>query len=358
MEKGDFSVKTCRTLLCLLFICLFILLSGCAEPSSPAEEPTSPLASLLETSTGSIRVTVLNGSMHPVEWQLTESNADRLRSWLRDLRLTPQAFAEGESPADQDGSSVYCFALLPASEEQIDYFCGGETFLRVGTDWYAVSNPSDPSALWETEAESDPETSALYTTNYPLVGTLPEGMGVCVDWAYMGETFDETFAETDLTAELEILGLSEVLYDHSDSVTGVSVLAARLLKIYQNRTDTERQEGEIIFLYQFGTPKYTYEGYPLFEPGAKLLLHLKENADHFSIHDGPFGVVRLITYGDATYAVADGLNTHYLQLTLNEEEKKEIYDLLSENPPLRLFSSLYPYEAVVSHLHALCGESN
>lgn len=351
-------MKNRRTLFCLLFVCLLIFLSGCAEPSSPAEESTSPLAPLLEESTGDIRVTYLDGSMQPVEWQLTGTNAEQIRSWMRGLRLTPQTFAKWESPADQDGSSVYCFAFLPAFENQVDYFCGSETFLRVGTDWYAVSNPSEPSALWENDAESGPETSALYTTDYPRVGTLPEGMGVCIDWAYMGETFDETFAETDLTAELEILGLSEVLYDHSDSVTGVSVLAARLLKIYQNRTDTERQEGEIIFLYQFGTPKYTYEGYPLFEPGAKLLLHLKENADHFSIHDGPFGVVRLITYGNATYAVADGLNTHYLQLTLTEEEKKEIYDLLSENPPLRLFSSLYPYEAVVSHLHALCGESN
>ena len=244
--------------------------------------------------------------------------------------------------------SAFCSCGVPASEENAP----GES----------SESPSEGTTLSEsTSSQEGPEQSEpeLYTTDYPRVGTLPEGQNIIVDWAYMGETFDDSFAEADLTVELEILGLSDVRYH--DEFTGVSVFAARLLKVHQNRTNTLWQEGDMIFLYQFGTPKYTYEGYPLFEPGARLLLHLdadERKTDHFSIQDGPFGVVRLLTYGEATYAVDGGLNRNYLQLTLSEEERKEIYDLLNQNPSLRLYSSFYPYESVAEHIKALCAENS
>ncbi|OPX46323.1 hypothetical protein CLHUN_01390 [Ruminiclostridium hungatei] len=117
----------------------------------------------------------------------------------------------------------------------------------------------------------------------------------------IGYSFDKSYEKADLIAEVEI---SEWLEEMNEPIEK-TVFRASVKKILKN---SESNSPEEINLLQDGNSDYTFNNYPLFKNGDKLLLFLKKAVGEkfentYWILGGTTGVFRLIHTDEQAYAV-------------------------------------------------------
>ncbi len=132
----------------LLILSVSILaFTGCGTtaPTPGSKEAPKPIAAVIPDD-----ITVVN-TIHIVGGQSTEftvegSNLNNLRTWAGDLQYKHKTFTKGNSPGDKDGGEVYNFELTEGDYPGFSYVINGEEdcYLLINSEWYSVSNPSDP----------------------------------------------------------------------------------------------------------------------------------------------------------------------------------------------------------------------
>lgn len=126
---------------------LCVLLAGCA-PS--AQVP--PLPHRIRQ----VEVSYLHNA-RIVTWELEPEQIDSLVSWADALETTQVRFAEGQTPADAEGSEVFSFRLNDGAVTFSYYYQTQGGWLHVNGQWYALQNDPDfPVAPSREETEPAP----------------------------------------------------------------------------------------------------------------------------------------------------------------------------------------------------------
>lgn len=78
------------------------------------------------------------------EWTIEGDELENWKAWLGGLSAQRKEFEEGRTPGDVDGGEVYTFDIN--GEPDISYIINGDDdcYLLFSSEWYAVSNPTDP----------------------------------------------------------------------------------------------------------------------------------------------------------------------------------------------------------------------
>ena len=83
---------------------------------------------------------------HILSGQSTEHTVTEIYpivDWVSGLSLTKETFEPGNTPGDHDGQEVFVFqnSMIETAYVKLG---GNESYIRYGSDWYSVKNPSDP----------------------------------------------------------------------------------------------------------------------------------------------------------------------------------------------------------------------
>lgn len=129
----------------VLSVLCVLILAGCAGDAGTSADRDSGGQALIGDDVAEVKIThVLMGQA--TEWSVEGDDVDALRTWANGLAYELREFEEGNTPGDEDGQEVYCFALNGEDGPELDYIiCGsGDCYLLMESDWYAVKNPSPP----------------------------------------------------------------------------------------------------------------------------------------------------------------------------------------------------------------------
>lgn len=227
-------------------------------------------------------------------------------------------------------------------------------------------SPPYSSELISKENETQPPESIVYGKNTPAI-TGKEGT-IIPDFSKVF-TLSEAFLDADLVAEVIITGwLDEII--NQENVSELTYFKANIIKTYKNITELDTDE---ITILQSGNSDWTYQNYPLFQNGDRLLLCLKSytnerftrgNTNCFMIAGGQQTELYIVEEDNQLYAIKRSGYLNFEDVSHRKLELDTIYNVArhifpfsdNENPyeaAQELKKNIFLLEDIISYLDTL-----
>ena len=106
---------------------------------------SKPIAVVIQDDVTIINITHIVGGQS-TKFTVEGDSLDDLRVWVADLQYKHQTYTKGNSPGDKDGGEVYSFEMPEGDYPEFSYIINGKNncYLLIESEWYSVSNPSNP----------------------------------------------------------------------------------------------------------------------------------------------------------------------------------------------------------------------
>ena len=108
-------------------------LAGCGRTAAPA---------LFPEKTDAVTAVYWHAA-EETSWDLRPEEIAAVREWAEALELERRTFAQGASPGDADGGTVYDFQIN-GGEASFSYVLSNGGYIVLDGAWYEAADPSDP----------------------------------------------------------------------------------------------------------------------------------------------------------------------------------------------------------------------
>ncbi len=196
--------------------------------------------------------------------------------------------------------------------------------------------------------------------NYNRVGT--EGNIVDLYYPDGPMNWDQIFENSDIVAIVEVQSTEAIHYLEND--TGSTIFRGSIQKIYKNDIN---YQGETLLFSQFGTPRVTIVGFPLYKVGDVFLLGFKVSEESYGLSETVFNtleneraVFQLFEYEDVEYVLCRYAHEYFPETitACDATLAEKVWGALHESDPLvfgggRLNNYVYLLDDVNQYMEEL-----